>query len=214
MIRLALVDDKFFLLKALEEKLDFPDIQIKVSCANGAEMVQYLEKNNNIDLILMDIEMPVMNGIEATAVIKAKWPHIKIVMITVFDTDETIFKAIQSGADGYLLKETNGEKIREAIQDTLQGGAAMSPSIAMKTLRILKNPDAVLVTQTTETIQLSEREVEVLEQISKGLKNKAIAENLFISAATVKKHIENIYRKLQAHNRVELVQKARDNKLI
>lgn len=214
MIRLALVDDKFFLLKALEEKLDFPDIQIKVSCANGAEMVQYLEKNNNIDLILMDIEMPVMNGIEATATIKAKWPHIKIVMITVFDTDETIFKAIQSGADGYLLKETNGEKIREAIQDTLQGGAAMSPSIAMKTLRILKNPDAVLVTQTTETIQLSEREVEVLEQISKGLKNKAIAENLFISAATVKKHIENIYRKLQAHNRVELVQKARDNKLI
>lgn len=214
MIRLALVDDKFFLLKALEEKLDFPDIQIKVSCANGAEMVQYLEKNNYIDLILMDIEMPVMNGIEATAAIKAKWPHIKIVMITVFDTDETIFKAIQSGADGYLLKETNGEKIREAIQDTLQGGAAMSPSIAMKTLRILKNPDAVLVTQTTETIQLSEREVEVLEQISKGLKNKAIAENLFISAATVKKHIENIYRKLQAHNRVELVQKARDNKLI
>lgn len=214
MIRIALVDDKFFLLKALEEKLDFPDIQIKVSCANGAEMVQYLEKNNNIDLILMDIEMPVMNGIEATAAIKAKWPHIKIVMITVFDTDETIFKAIQSGADGYLLKETNGEKIREAIQDTLQGGAAMSPSIAMKTLRILKNPDAVLVTQTTETIQLSEREVEVLEQISKGLKNKAIAENLFISAATVKKHIENIYRKLQAHNRVELVQKARDNKLI
>ena len=214
MIRLALVDDKFFLLKALEEKLDFPDIQIKVSCANGAEMLQYLEKNNNVDLILMDIEMPVMNGIEATAAIKAKWPHIKIVMITVFDTDETIFKAIQSGADGYLLKETNGEKIREAIQDTLQGGAAMSPSIAMKTLRILKNPDAVLVTQTTETIQLSEREVEVLEQISKGLKNKAIAENLFISAATVKKHIENIYRKLQAHNRVELVQKARDNKLI
>ncbi|RXR22171.1 response regulator [Flavobacterium stagni] len=214
MIRLALVDDKFFLLKALQEKLDFPDIQIKVSCANGAEMVQYLEKNNNVDLILMDIEMPVMNGIEATAAIKAKWPHIKIVMITVFDTDETIFKAIQSGADGYLLKETNGEKIREAIQDTLQGGAAMSPSIAMKTLRILKNPDAVLVTQTTETIQLSEREVEVLEQISKGLKNKAIAENLFISAATVKKHIENIYRKLQAHNRVELVQKARDNKLI
>lgn len=214
MIRIALVDDKFFLLKALEEKLDFPDIQIKVSCANGAEMVQYLEKNNNVDLILMDIEMPVMNGIEATAAIKAKWPHIKIVMITVFDTDETIFKAIQSGADGYLLKETNGEKIREAIQDTLQGGAAMSPSIAMKTLRILKNPDAVLVTQTTETIQLSEREVEVLEQISKGLKNKAIAENLFISAATVKKHIENIYRKLQAHNRVELVQKARDNKLI
>jgi len=214
MIRIALVDDKFFLLKALEEKLDFPDIQIKVSCANGAEMVQYLEKNNKVDLILMDIEMPVMNGIKATAAIKAKWPHIKIVMITVFDTDETIFKAIQSGADGYLLKETNGEKIREAIHDTLQGGAAMSPSIAMKTLRILKNPDAVLVTQTTETIQLSEREVEVLEQISKGLKNKAIAENLFISAATVKKHIENIYRKLQAHNRVELVQKARDNKLI
>ncbi len=214
MIRLALVDDKFFLLKALEEKLDFSDIQIKVSCKNGREIVDYLECNNNVDLILMDVEMPVMDGVEATALIKNRWPHVKIVMITVFDADETIFKAIQAGADGYLLKETSGEKIYEALQDTLKGGAVMSPSIAMKTLRILKNPDAVLVTQATETIQLSEREIEVLEQISKGLKNKAIAENLFISAATVKKHIENIYRKLQAHNRVELVQKARDNKLI
>ncbi|HQF47478.1 MAG TPA: response regulator transcription factor [Flavobacterium alvei] len=215
MIKILIVEDNFFLQKALEEKLsNFSDIIIKDIAQNGEEALAILEKNHVVDLILMDIEMPKMNGIKATEIIKSKYPQIKIVIITVFDNDETIFNAIKAGADGYLLKETKAEKIYEAIGETLSGGAAMSPSIAMKTLKFLKNPVIFEDLETPEQIALSDREIEVLEQLSQGLKNQAIADNLFISFSTVKKHIENIYKKLQAHNRIELIQKAKQNKLL
>ena len=214
MIKILIVEDNFFLQKALEEKLsNFSDIVIKDTAQNGEEAIAILEKNHVIDLILMDIEMPKMNGIKATEIIKSKYPQIKIVMITVFDTDDNVFNAIKAGADGYLLKETKAEKIYEAIGETLSGGAAMSPSIAMKTLKLLKNP-IIFESTETEHIELSMREIEILEQLSKGLKNKEIADNLFISFSTVKKHIENIYKKLQAHNRIELIQKAKQNGLL
>ena len=214
MIKILLVEDNFFLQKALEEKLSFfSDVMIKDTAQNGEEAIAILEKNHVFDLILMDIEMPKMNGIKATEIIKSKYPQIKIVMITVFDTDDNVFNAIKAGADGYLLKETKAEKIYEAIGETLSGGAAMSPSIAMKTLKLLKNP-IIFESTETEHIELSTREIEILEQLSKGLKNKDIADNLFISFSTVKKHIENIYKKLQAHNRIELIQKAKQNGLL
>ena len=215
MIKLILVEDNFFLQKALEEKLSkFSDITVKDTAQNGEEALAILEKNHIVDVILMDIEMPIMNGIKATEIIKSKYPQIKIVMITVFDTDDTVFNAIKAGADGYLLKETKAEKLYEAINETLAGGAAMSPSIAMKTLKLLKNPVSFESSSDTELVELSKREVEILEHLSKGLKNAAIADNLFLSASTVKKHIENIYRKLQAHNRIEMLQKAKQNKLL
>lgn len=212
MIKIALVDDNVFLMKTLAENLDFPDIKIKYKAYNGTQILEMLEQNRILDVILMDIEMPEKNGIETTRIIKSKFPHIKIIMITVFDDDENIFNAIQSGADGYLLKDAPSEKIYEAIQDVLNGGAAMTPSIAMKTLKLLKNP--IDFSKSEEVVQLSEREIEVLEQLSNGLKNKDIASNLNVSFFTVKKHIENIYKKLQAHNRIELIQKARENRLI
>lgn len=215
MIKVILVEDNFFLQKALEEKLsNFSDIVIKDTAQNGEEAIAILEKNHVVDLILMDIEMPVMNGIKATEIIKSKYPQIKIVMITVFDNDDNVFNAIKAGADGYLLKETKAEKIHQAIQETLAGGAVMSPSIALKTLQLLKNPRVFDSSEATEIVDLTTREIEVLEQLSKGLKNREIAENLFLSFFTVKKHIENIYRKLQAHNRIEMLQKAKQNKLI
>lgn len=215
MIKVILVEDNFFLKKALEEKLsNFSDIVIKDTAQNGEDAIAILEKNHVVDLILMDIEMPVMNGIKATEIIKSKYPQIKIIMITVFDNDENVFAAIKAGADGYLLKETKAEKIHEAIKETLSGGAVMSPSSALKTLQLLKNPKVFESSEATEIVELTTREIEVLEQLSKGLKNKIIAENLFLSAFTVKKHIENIYRKLQAHNRIEMIQKAKQNKLI
>lgn len=215
MIKILVVEDNFFLQKALEEKLCyFPEIVIKDTVENGAEAIAVLEKNHVVDLILMDIEMPIMNGIKATEIIKSKYPQIKIVMITVFDNDDNIFNAIKAGADGYLLKEANAEKIYEAICETMAGGSVMSPSIAMKTLKLLKNPILFENSDTRELVELSTREIEVLEQLSKGLKNKEIANNLFISFSTVKKHVENIYRKLQAHNRIELIQKAKQNKLL
>jgi DNA-binding NarL/FixJ family response regulator len=212
--RIAIVDDNTFLIKAVEEKLSFfEDLEVRFNAMNGVDLLEQLEENNNVDLILMDIEMPVMNGIEATEHVKQKYPHIKIIMLTVFDNDENIFNAIKAGADGYLLKEINAGDLHSGIIETLNGGAAMNPSIALKTLKLLRNP-FVEDNQEKEQIKLTSREVDVLEQLSKGLSYNAVAENLILSTGTIRKHIENIYRKLQVHNKLDAVQKAKRNNII
>ena len=214
-IKTVIVDDNTFLIKAIQEKLSFFDnIQIKFTALDGSELITKLSNNHNIDVILMDIDMPILNGIEATEIIKNKYPHIKVIMLTVFDNDENIFNAIKAGADGYLLKEVEPKTLYEGIIDTLNGGAAMNPSIALKTLKLLRNPIDLDNKKEEEIIKLTTREVDVLEQLSKGLNYINIAENLFLSPATVRKHIENIYTKLQVHNKLEAVQKAKKNNLI
>lgn len=214
-IKIAIVDDNTFLIKAVKEKLSFFDaFSIKCTAMNGSDLLTQIEDNHNIDLILMDIEMPVFNGIETTEIIKQKYPHIKIIMLTVFDNDENIFNAIKAGADGYLLKEINAKDLHDGIIDTLNGGAAMNPSIALKTLKLLRNPMSIENEKDKENIKLTNRETEVLEHLSKGLNYIQISENLILSTGTVRKHIENIYRKLQVHNKLEAVQKARKNNLI
>jgi DNA-binding NarL/FixJ family response regulator len=214
-IKIAITDDNSFLIKMVEEKLSFfDDLSVKFSAINGSNLLEKLEENHNIDVVLMDVEMPVLNGIETTEIVKKKYPHIKIIMLTVFDNDEHIFNAIKAGADGYLLKEVNAKDLHTGILETLNGGAAMNPSIALKTLKLLRNPLAIENVQEQECIQLTSREVEVLEQLSKGLSYNLIAENLILSSGTVRKHVENIYKKLQVHNKLEAVQKAKKNNLI
>ncbi len=214
-IKIAIVDDNSFLITAIKEKLSFfEDISIKHSSFNGSDLLTKLEENHNIDLVLMDIEMPVLNGIEATQIVKQKYPQIKIIMLTAFDNDENIFNAIKAGADGYLLKEINPEDLYNGIIETLNGGAAMNPSIALKTLKLLRNPIDISNPKDQEIISLSKREVEVLEQLSKGLSYTMIADNLFLSPSTVRKHIENIYKKLQVHSKIEAVQKAKNHNII
>ncbi len=214
-IKTVIVDDNTFLIKAIQEKLSFfDDIQIKFTALDGSDLLTKISNNHNIDVTLMDIDMPVLNGIEATEIIKNKYPHIKVIMLTVFDNDENIFNAIKAGADGYLLKEVEPKTLYEGIIDTLNGGAAMNPSIALKTLKLLRNPIDLDNKKEEEIIKLSAREIDVLEQLSKGLNYINIAENLFLSPATVRKHIENIYTKLQVHNKLEAVQKAKKNNLI
>jgi DNA-binding NarL/FixJ family response regulator len=214
MIRIAFAEDNPFIEKSLIEKLSFfDDLKLKYSASNGAEIVGKVTSDSNIDLILMDIQMPEMNGIEATRLIKNKHPQIKIVMLTVFDDDENIFNSIQAGADGYLLKDTDPKTLFDSIQEVMAGGATMTPSIALKALNLLRNPIKISTPQE-ESIALTKRETEILVQISKGLNYIEIAENLNISPATVRKHIENIYKKLQVHNKVEAVQKGIKNNLI
>lgn len=213
MIRIAIADDNLFLQKAVADKIScFEDLSCRFMAANGIELLEKLESNHNIDLILMDIEMPKMNGIEATEKVKTRYPQIKVIMLTVFDNDENIFNAIKAGADGYLLKEIELTALHRGIQDTMNGGAAMTPSIALKSLKLLRNP--IVFETHHEDVQLTTREVEVLEQLSKGLSYGTIADNLFISPGTVRKHIENIYTKLQVHNKLEAVHKARANNII
>lgn len=214
MIKVALVDDNCFLLKSTQEKLSFfNDLDIKIKAYDGKEIIEKLENNHNIDIILMDIEMPIMNGIDATLLIKSKYPQIKIIVLTVFDDDENIFNVIKAGADGYLLKEITPKELHQGILETLKGGAAMHPSIAFKTLKLLRNPQD-FKTKNEIDIKLSLREIEVLEQLSKGLNYTEIAQNLFRSPSTIRKHIENIYTKLQVHNKLEAIEKARNNNLI
>lgn len=215
MIKIAIVDDNTFLIKATQEKLSFfEDFDLRFTAFDGQNAIEKLNKNQHIDLILMDIEMPVMNGIEATLHIKNTFPQIKIIMLTVFDNDENIFNAIKAGADGYLLKEVNPKDLHQGILDTLQGGATMTPSIAMKTLKLFRDPVNFEEIQIKEEINLTVREVEVLEQLSKGLKYESIAQNLFLSTGTIRKHVENIYAKLQVHNKLEAIQKGKKNNII
>ena len=215
MLKVAIVDDNTFLINAVKEKLSFfDDVAVKHTSLNGSELLTKLEENHNLDLILMDIEMPVLNGIETTQIVKQKYPHIKIIMLTAFFFFVHIFNAIKAGADGYLLKEINPKDLYEGIKETLNGGAAMNPSIAMKTLKLLRNPIDIQNPRDKEEISLSTREVEVLEQLSKGLSYTVIADHLFLSPSTVRKHIENIYKKLQVHSKIEAVQKARNHNII
>ncbi|MGJ8684967.1 MAG: response regulator [Nonlabens sp.] len=213
-IRYAIIDDNSFLIHSTKEKLSFfEDFDLRFTAIHGKDCLEQLDKNNHIDLLLMDIEMPVMDGVAATALVKKKYPQIKVIMLTVFDNDELIFNAIQAGADGYLLKDVDPESLKNGILETIDGGAAMTPSIALKTLKLLRNPTQ-FQTDVKEDFKLSDRETEVLEQLGKGLSYTKIADNLFLSPSTVRKHIENIYKKLQVHSKLEAVEKAKKNNLI
>jgi DNA-binding NarL/FixJ family response regulator len=213
--KIAIAEDNSFLANTVIEKISFfDDLKFRFKAANGAELIGKLEENHNVDIILMDIQMPVMDGIKATEIIHNKYPQIKVIMLTVHDADELIFNAIKAGASGYLLKEINPEKLHHCIVEVINGGAPMSPSIALKTLKLLRDPSVLNNNIKEENISLSKRETEILEQLSKGLNYNLIANNLFISTGTVRKHIENIYKKLQVHNKLEAVIKAKRHNII
>ncbi|MFT5070555.1 MAG: DNA-binding NarL/FixJ family response regulator, partial [Chitinophagales bacterium] len=134
-----------------------------------------------LDLVLMDIEIPMLNGIDTTHKLKLTYPTIKDIMLTVFfDNDENIFNAIRAGADGYLLKEVKPDTLYKGIFETLAVGAAMNPSIAVKTLKLLRNPVDFDLEKDKNEVVLSAREIEVLEQLSQGLNYTKIAENIFL----------------------------------
>lgn len=212
-IHIAIAEDNSFALQALQKRLEpYPGIVIRYTASNGRELLEKLRENAHVDLVLMDLEMPEMNGVEATGELKKRWPQIKVLILTMFDDDEHLFNAIMAGASGYLLKENDASQIFQAITDTLAGGAAMSPSIAMKTLRFIRQPFSH--ERPTEDFGLTPRETELLTQLKNGLTYEEIAANLHISYHTVRKHIENIYRKLRVGNKVEAIQKASDNKLL
>lgn len=216
MITVALAEDNDFLAKSIKEKLSFFSDEVKLlfRAKNGKEFISILETYNEVQVALMDIEMPIMDGITATAELLEKYPNIKVIMLTVFDDDEKIFKAIRAGAMGYLLKEESPQKIVESIKLVLEGGAPMSATIASKTLQLLRNPINIYKKITDQDFNLSSREIEVLELLKMGYDYNKTAEQLFISPYTVRKHIENIYRKLQVHNKIEAVQKAIQNRII
>lgn len=224
-IRIGLVDDKIKLLSSLREKLSlYEDLEIVWAAGNSIETFRHLN-DNPVDIILMDIEMPGMDGIELTSKIKAAYQNTKIIMLTVFDSNDKIFEAILAGASGYLLKDEKLEKLYQSIVEVLEGGAPMSPIMAYKALQLITNlhnkpgygvkmrkgvcqEDLLHVSKSHD---LTGREMEILQNLSKGLSYNEIAEILFISPKTVRNHIHNIYTKLQISSRYEAVFLAQQN---
>ncbi|MFT5621163.1 MAG: DNA-binding NarL/FixJ family response regulator, partial [Flavobacteriaceae bacterium] len=148
---------------------------------DGEKFLNKINSTVSLDLVLMDIEMPVLNGIDTTHKLKLTYPTLKVIMLTVFfDNDENIFNAIRAGADGYLLKEVKPDTLYKGIFETLAVGAAMNPSIAVKTLKLLRNPVDFDLEKDKNEVVLSAREIEVLEQLSQGLNYTKIAENIFL----------------------------------
>jgi len=209
MIQIAIVEDISRLAETLKAKILLSsDFKVKHCAPNGAEIIQFLEKDHIVDVIIMDINMPIMNGIEATSLITKRWPQIKIIMSSVFDDEQNLFDAMLAGASGYLLKDETPAKIHRAIYEAIEGGMPMSAMIAKKALQLIRRSSPLKPTEPVVDYQLTERETEVLEHLSKGLSYEQIADNLFISYGTVRKHVENIYRKLGVNNRTGAIDKA------
>lgn len=173
--------------------------------------IQVLEncETNTPDVILMDIDMPEISGIEATRLVKNKFPEIDVMMLTVFENKDKIFEALRAGATGYLLKKSSAIQIIEAITDLANGGSPMSGEIARKVFDFFTQPEII-----SNEYALSDREKDILKRLVAGDSYKMIADNCFISIGTVRSHINNIYRKLAVNSKSEAVVKAINEKLI
>jgi DNA-binding NarL/FixJ family response regulator len=211
-ITTGIVEDNKNLARSIRESLaPFSEINVLFTAANGQEALQKIAQSVP-DVLLMDIHMPVMDGIEATRRVHHLFPSVRIVMLTVFDESEKIFDAILAGATGYLLKDEKAIKIVEALQEAMDGGAPMSASIAFKSLQLIRGRAAGQ--KADDTFNLTEREIEILEMIARGDNYLQIAEKIFVAPKTVRKHIENIYRKMQVHNKAEAVRVAMEKKIV
>jgi DNA-binding NarL/FixJ family response regulator len=174
-------------------------------CVGAFEDCLHLIKNiedTRPNVVLMDIEMPVINGIEAVHLIRQKFPELKILMQTIFEDSDKIFQSILAGASGYILKTTPPSRILDFIKETYEGGASMSPSVATKVLNIVKQQTSYA---NENNFNLSEREKEILSCLVKGMSYKLIAGTCFISIDTVRGHIRHIYEKLHVHSKGEAI---------
>lgn len=207
MITIGVVDDIVKLGLALKEKIEAgSEFEVKFVALDGYEAISYLEQEM-VDCILMDINMPNLDGITATQQIISKWPKAKVIMCTVFSDEQNLFDAIMAGAIGYLLKDEPPQKIHRSIYEALEGGAPMSPTMARKSLSLIHSIPATTKKTVREEYKLTSRETEVLEWVSKGYSYEQVAGKLYVSYGTVRKHVENCFKKLRVHNKLEAVNK-------
>lgn len=203
-VHVSIVEDNFDIRTGLKIIINSSQELNCLSDFSNAEAAIEVLSKKPADVVLMDINLPGMNGIEAISVLKEKCPKTQFMMLTVYEDDDMIFKSLQAGATGYLLKKSSISQIAQAVSDLFQGGSPMSPGIARKVLNAFKQPATI---QQPDYQDLSEREVEIVNSLSKGYRYKEIADHLHISTATVRTHIQNIYKKLHVQSRTDAVNK-------
>lgn len=210
-IKLMLVDDQNLIREGLKMLLSLcEDIEVIGEASNGRELLNLL-KNKLPDIILMDIRMPVMDGVEATKIIKEKYPDIKIIILTTFNEDEYIFEGLKNGADGYILKDVKFDEMVRGIRTVYKGNVLLQPEVATKVVRVFNSRNVRVREGDDENIkikgdfeELTPRETEIARLVAKGKSNKEISEGLYIAEGTVKNHITRILGKLELENRTQL----------
>lgn len=200
-MKIVICDDQAIVREGLAMifKLE-ADIRVVGTAEDGVAAVELVEKERP-DLVLMDLKMPVMNGVDATRQIKAKHPEIKVLVLTTYDDDEWLFDAIRAGASGYLLKDTPRSELVAAVKGTVDGKTYVDPSIAGRVLEQVSSHQSHSATQITS--KLTEREIEVLRLIARGLSNADISARLFLSEGTVRNHVSAILTKLGVSDRTQ-----------
>ncbi|WP_284645726.1 response regulator transcription factor [Paenibacillus silviterrae] len=220
-MKLLIVDDQELILESLNIVLEMEeDIEVVGLAKNGQEAVDYSERYRP-DVILMDINMPAMDGVKATEIIKKKYPEIKIIILTSYKEVDYVFAALSHGAEGYLLKAIHPKNLIAGIRVVHSGGTLISQDMAADFIQRVKRHDLSEHTEKTEENHaknlpygLSRREMDVLQKLAMGLRNQDIAQTLFLSEGTIKNYISNIYSKLNVKGRLEATQKARDAGLV
>lgn len=199
MARIIIVEDNHVVRASLEELVNsLPGCECSACCSTGEEALKIVPRLKP-DLVMMDIHLPNLSGIECTARLKDKLPSLAVLILTVYEDEAKIFEALKAGASGYILKRSDPREIVQAIDEVLAGGAPMTSSIARKVVDSFRQPRVAGASGAA----LSRRETEVLQALSKGLSNKEIAEHLCINVETVRWHLKQIYDKLHVHGRTE-----------
>lgn len=223
-IQIAIVDDKQINRQTVKEKLlCYTEVQVCMEAQNGKDFMQQLKIAQALpDVVLMDLEMPEMDGIETILYANAAYPSIKFIVLTIFEDNDKIFEAIKAGASGYLLKEDSAVNIIDAITNVYAyNGIPMSPAIARKAMELLRHAPVHSYKEAEENeavgpnnAGLSDREMEILKEMVSGKNYKAIGEKLFISPLTVRKHAAHIYEKLHVNSRAQAINIAYKKKWI
>lgn len=203
-LRILLVDDHTLFRRGLLALLDQrPDLQVVGEASNGLEAVDQARKTMP-DVILMDIHMPLCDGLEAVDRIKREMPHVHVIMLTVSDDDQDLFRAIKNGASGYLLKNLEPQQLFAMLDGVRQGEAAITGMMAAKIMQELRKPATPVVPEQVPVEVLTPREAEVLQRVARGASNRQIADDLVITENTVKIHLRNILDKLHLQNRIQV----------
>ena len=221
MIKVLLVDDQTLIRQGIRLLLEIePDIQVVGQAANGREALQQVEASHP-DVVLMDVRMPEMNGVEATRALSARFPEVKVIILTTFEDDETVFEGLKAGARGYLLKDISSEEMAQAVRRVAAGEALIEPRLTRKVLaefsRLATASDQNAPSKTAPdglVVALTEREREVLNALAHGLSNREIAGQLVITEGTVKNHVSSLIDKLGVRDRTQAILKGQELGLI